>query len=58
MFSSCNSKFFQVRHIHNFHTDALVPSSDHCCTETVLPSSDHYCIESVAPSGEHNVMKQ
>ena len=36
--SSCNSKFFQVRHIHNFDTDALVPSSDHCCTETVLPS--------------------
>ena len=47
MFSSCNPKFFAVRHIHypvntssdHFHTDAVVPSSDHCHTETVLPPS-------------------
>ena len=53
MFSSCNPKFFAVRHIHysvnpsndHFHTDAVVPSSDHCRTEIVLPPSDHYCIE-------------
>ena len=60
MFSSCNPKFFAVRHIHypvntssdNFRTDAVVPSSDHCRIETVLPPSDHYCIEVVAPSGD------
>ena len=41
MFSSCNPKFFAVRHIHypvntssdHFHTDAILPSSDHCRTE-------------------------
>ena len=63
MFSSCNPKFFAVRHIHypvnpssnNFHTDTVVPSSDQCFTEAVglLPPSDHYCIETVAPSGDH-----
>ena len=46
MLSSCNPKFFAVRHIH-------YPSSDHCHTETVLPPTDHYCIETVAPSGDH-----
>ena len=54
MFSSCNPKFFAVRHIHYpvnpsnvyCHTDAVVPSSDHCRTEIVLPPSDHYCIDS------------
>ena len=38
MFSSCNPKFFAVRHIHypvnlssdHFHTDAVVPSGGHC----------------------------
>ena len=62
MFSSCNPKFFAVRHIHypvnplsdHFPTDAVVPSSDHCRTDTVLPPSDHYCIETVAPSGDHH----
>ena len=60
-FSSCNSKFFAVRHIHypvnpsidHFHTKAVVPSSDHYRIETVLPPSDRYCIEKVAPSGDH-----
>ena len=39
----------------HFHTDAAVPSSDHCCYETVglLPSSDHYCTEKVLPSSDH-----
>ena len=62
MFSSCNSKFFPVKHIHypvnlssdHFHTDAVVPSSDHCRTETVLPPSEHYCIETVAQSVDHS----
>ena len=57
MFSSCNPKFFAVRHIHytvnpssdHFHTDAVVPPSDHCRTNAVLPPSDHYCIETVVP---------
>ena len=48
MFSSCNPKFFAVRHIHYpvnpsndyLHTDAVVPSSDRCRTEIVLPPSD------------------
>ena len=69
MFSSCNSKFFAVRHIHYsvnpsnayFHTGAVVPSSDHChlviiaalIVETVAPSGDHYCIETVPPSSDH-----
>ena len=61
MFSSCNPKFFAVRHLHypvnpssdHFHTEAVVPSSDHCHTEALLPPSDRYCIESVAPSGDH-----
>ena len=60
-FSSCNPKFFSVRHIHypvnlfseHFHTDVVVPSSDRCRTETVLTPSDHYCIETAAPSGDH-----
>ena len=59
MFSSCNTKFFAVRHVNypvnpsadHFHTDAGVPSSDHC--RTVLPPSDHDCIDTVAPSGDH-----
>ena len=37
----------------NFHTDTVVPSSDHCRAEAVLPPSDHYCIETVVPSGAH-----
>ena len=63
MFSSCNPKFFVVRHIHypvnppsdHTHTavDAVVPSSYHCRTETVLLPSEHYCIETVAPSADH-----
>ena len=67
MFSSCNLKFFAVRHIHypvnpssdHFHTDAVLPSSDHCalrqcvCIICVLPPSDHDCIGTVAPSGDH-----
>ena len=61
MFSSCNSKFFAVRHIHypmnsssdQLHTDAIVPSIDHFRTETVLPPSDHYCIDTVVPSSDH-----
>ena len=61
MFSSCNQKFFAVRHIHypvnpssdHFLADAVVPSSDHCRTETLRPPSDRYCIVSVAPSGDH-----
>ena len=63
MFSSCNPKFFAVRHIHypvntssdHFPTDAVVPSSDHCHTDTVLPPSEQYCIEAVAPSGDHSL---
>ena len=43
MFSSCH-----------FHTDAVVPCSDHCCIETVLPSSDHYSTDIiVVPSSDH-----
>ena len=61
MFSSCNPKFFAVRHIHYpvnpssdpFHTDAVVSSSDHCRTDTVLPPSDYYYIGTVAPPGDH-----
>ena len=61
MFSSCNPKFFAVRHSHypmnsssyHFHADAVVPSSDHCRTEAVLPPSDHYCVEIVVSSGDH-----
>ena len=75
MFSSCNPEFFAVRHIHYpvnpsndyFHTDAVVPSSDHCRTEivlppviisalrveTVAPSGEHYCIDLVVPSSDH-----
>ena len=61
MFSSCNPKFFAVRHIHypvnpssdHFHTDVVVPSSDHRRTETVAPSGHHYCIDIVVPSSEH-----
>ena len=61
MFSSCNIQLFAVRNIHypvntssdHFHTDAVVPSSDHCCNERVLSSSDHYCTDTVAPSGRH-----
>ena len=64
MFSSCNPKFFAVRHIHypvnpssdHFHTDAVyavVPSNDHSCTETVLPSSDHCRTEAVLPPSDH-----
>ena len=62
MFLLAIHKFFAVRHIHypvnlssdNFHTGALVPSSDHCRPATVLlPPSEHYCIETVAPSGDH-----
>ena len=64
MFSSCNSKFFAVRHIHypvnpssdHFHTDAVVPSSDHCHTEPVLPLCDQCCIETVLPSGDHYLL--
>ena len=60
MFSSCNPKFFAVRHIqypvnpssYHFHTDAEVPSSDHWRTESV-PSSDHYCTDTVAPPSDH-----
>ena len=37
----------------NFHTDTVVPSSDHCRTEAVCQPSDHYCIETVMPSGDH-----
>ena len=52
MFSSCNTKFFAVRHIYYpvdpsndyFHTDEVVPSSDHCRTDILLPPSDHYCM--------------
>ena len=54
--SSCNPKFFAVRHIHypvTLSADAVVASSDHCCTEAVLSPCDHYCIEAVAPSGDH-----
>ena len=36
-----------------FHTDAVVPSSDHCCTETVAPSCDHCFNERVAPSSDN-----
>ena len=62
MFSSCNPKFFAVKHIHypvnpssdHFHTYAVVPSSDRCRTETVLSPSDHYCIETVTPSGDQS----
>ena len=39
MFSSCNPKFFAVRHIHY----PVKPSSDHFHTDTVVPSSDHSC---------------
>ena len=54
MFSSCNPKFFAVRHIHYpvnssndyFHTDAVVPSSDHGRTDIVLPPNDDYYIKS------------
>ena len=61
MFSSCNPKFFAVRHIHypmnpssdHFHTDAVVPSSDHDRTETVPPSRDHYGTTKVAPPCDH-----
>ena len=61
-FSSCNPKFFAVKHIHypvnpsrdNFHTDAVVPSSDRCRTETVLPPSELCCTDTVAPSCDHN----
>ena len=59
---SCNPKLFAVRHIHypvnpssdHFHTvtDAVLPSSDHCCIDTVLTPSDHYFIETVAPPGD------
>ena len=49
MFSSCNPKFFAVRHIHY----PVNPSRDHFCTDTVLPPSDHYCIETVALPGDH-----
>ena len=69
MFSSGNPKFFAFTNIrypvnpstdrvHTIHTDAVVPSSDHCCTEAVLPSSDHYCNETVATSGEHFSQRQ
>ena len=61
MFSSCNPKFFAVRHIHYpvnpsndyFHTDAVVPSSDHYCIDLVVPSSDHCCTETVPPASDH-----
>ena len=59
VFSSCNPKFFAVRHILypvTLSADAVVPSSDHYCIETVLSPSDHYCIEVVAPSGDHYCM--
>ena len=54
MFSSCNPKFFAVRHIHcpvnpssdHFHNDAVVPSSDHCRSETVLPDGTRMTIAS------------
>ena len=49
MFSSCNPKFFAVRHI----LYPVNPSSDHFYTDAVLPPSDHYCIETVAPSDDH-----
>ena len=62
MFSSCNQKFFAVKHIHypvhpssdHFHTDEVVPSSDHCRSETILPPSDHYYIVTVAQLGDHS----
>ena len=46
------SVLFLVRrpHLPFMHTVAVVPSSDHFCTQTVLPSSDHYGIDTVAPS--------
>ena len=65
MFSSCDPKFFAVRHIHYpvntssdlFHTDAVVPSSGHCRSDTVLPPSDHYGIETVVPSSGHRCIE-
>ena len=61
MFSSCNPKFFAIRHIHypvkpssdHLLTDAVVPSSDNFRTDAVLPPSDHNCIDTVAPPGDH-----
>ena len=58
------SKVFALKHIHyrypgnppsasdHFHTDTVVPSSNHCRTETELPPNDNY-IDTVAPSSDH-----
>ena len=48
----CLFGIYITKNNEHFHSDAVVPSSDHC-TETVLPSSDYHCIVSVAPSGDH-----
>ena len=68
MFSSCNYTHSPPSPPgDNFHSDAVVPPSDHCSTETVLPtgerhlvfaetvapSIDHYCIDIVASSSDH-----
>ena len=64
MFSSCNPKFFAVRHIHypvNCHlaiitamrVETVAPSGDHYCIDLVVPSSEHCCTETVPPSSDH-----
>ena len=65
MFSFSNQNLFEIRHSHypvnpssdHFHIDAVVPSSDHCCTET-LSSGDHYCIDMVVTSSDHCFTKK
>ena len=37
----------------HFPTDAVVPSSDHCCIVTVALSGGHFFTETVAPSNDH-----
>ena len=66
MFSSCNPKFFAVRHIHypvNQYChlasitalifETVAPSGDHYCIDLVVSSSDHCCTETVPPSSDH-----
>ena len=60
MFSSCNPKFFAVRHIHypvnpfsdHFHTDAVATSNDH---RQLAIITAFYCITTVASSGDHGL---